>query len=93
MLLKDKTVIWLIIYGTATKSWKLRFVFAGSHYHFRYRYQSDPDFSEMNNDADLIFLALWRMMIGFSNMANLFDFDGGPYRYLDFKKWSLSIFW
>ena len=28
------------------------------HYHFRHRYQSGPDFSEMNNDADLIFITV-----------------------------------
>ena len=44
----------------------------------------------MNNDADLIFIAVWQQMIGFSNMANLFDLDDGPYIYLAFKKWSLS---
>ena len=43
----------------------------------------------MNNDADLIFVAVWQQMIGFSNMADLFDLDGGPNSYLDFKKWSL----
>ena len=41
------------------------------HHHFRHRYQSDPDFSEMNNDADLIFIAVRRQMIGFSHIANL----------------------
>ena len=46
----------------------------------------------MNNDGDLIFIAVWQQMIGFSNMAYLFDLDGGPYSYLDFKKWSLSNF-
>ena len=45
------------------------------HHLFWHRYQSGPVFSEMDNDADLIFIA----MIGFSNMANLFDLDGGPY--------------
>ena len=30
----------------------------------------------MNDDVDLI--AVWQQMIGFSNMANLFDLDGGP---------------
>ena len=28
------------------------------HHHFRHRSQSGPDFSEMNNDADLIFKAV-----------------------------------
>ena len=51
-----------------------------------------PDFSEMNKDADLIFISVWQQMIGFSNRANSFDCDGGPYSYLDFKKWSLSNF-
>ena len=40
----------------------------------------------MNNDADLIFIAVRQQLIGFSNMANLFDLDGGPYSYIDFKK-------
>ena len=31
------------------------FFFLFCHHHFRHRYQSGPDFSEMNNDADLIF--------------------------------------
>ena len=39
----------------------------------------------MNNDADLNFIAVWQQMLGFSNIANLFDLDGGPYSYLDFK--------
>ena len=47
----------------------------------------------MNNDADSIFTAVWQQMIGFSNMSNLFDCDGGTYSYLEFKKWSLSNFW
>ena len=47
---------------------------------------------EINNDADLIFTAVWQQTIGFSDMANLFDCDGGPYSYLGFKKWSLSNF-
>ena len=47
---------------------------------------------KMNNDADLIFIAEWQQMIGFSNTANLFDLDCGLYSYLDFKKWSLSNF-
>ena len=46
----------------------------------------------MNNDADLIFIAVWQQMTGFSNMTNLFDFGGGPYSYVDFEKWSLSRF-
>ena len=62
------------------------------HHHFRHRYQSGPDFSEMNNDADLIFITVWQQVIRFSNMANLFGLDGGPYSYLDFKKLSLSKF-
>ena len=28
-------------------------------------------------------------MIGFSNMANLFDLDGGPYSYLDFNPYQI----
>ena len=56
--------------------------------HFRHRYQSDPDFSEMNNDADFIFIVVWQHMIGVSNMANLFDLNGGQLIYVDFKKWS-----
>ena len=40
----------------------------------------------MNIEADLILIAVWQQMIGFSNMANLFDLDGGPYSYLDLKK-------
>ena len=44
----------------------------------------------MDIDADLIYIAMWQQMICFSNMANLFDLDGGPYSYLDFEKWSLS---
>ena len=36
----------------------------------------------MNNDADLIFIAVLQQMIGFLNMANLFNCDGGPYSYL-----------
>ena len=28
------------------------------HHHFRHRPQSGPDFSEINNDADLIFIAV-----------------------------------
>ena len=46
----------------------------------------------MNNDADLIFIAVWQQMIGFSDMANLSDLYDGPYSFLDFKKWSLSNF-
>ena len=53
------------------------YFFGACHHHFRHRYQSGPGFSEMNNDADLIFIAVWQQMIGFANMANLFDFDGG----------------
>ena len=56
------------------------------HHHFWHRYQSVPDFSEINNDADLIFIGVWQQLVGFSNMANLFDLDGGPYSYLGFKK-------
>ena len=40
----------------------------------------------MNNDVDLIFIVVGQQMICFSNVANLFDCDGGPYSYLDFKK-------
>ena len=47
--------------------------FLQCHHHFQRRYQSGQDFSEMNNDADLIFTAMWQEMIGFSNTANLFD--------------------
>ena len=32
-------------------------------------------------------------MICFSNMANLFDCDGGPYSHLDFKKVIPIKFW
>ena len=78
-----------MIYGSLTKSWKIE-IFAGGF--LVTIYHTGPDFSEMNNDADLIFIAVWQQMIGFSNMANLFDLDGGPYSYLDFKKWSLSNF-
>ena len=42
------------------------------HHNFWHRYQSGPDFSEMNNDADTIFIAViavWQQMIGFLNMA------------------------
>ena len=56
------------------------------HHHFQHWYQSDPDFSEMDNDANLIFIAVWQQMLRFSNMADLFDLDGGPYSYLDLKK-------
>ena len=55
-------------------------------------FSAPADFSEMNNDADLISIAVWQQMIGFSIMANLFYLDGGPYSYLDFKMWSLSNF-
>ena len=60
------------IYGSLTKSWKFQ-IFAGG---FLVTIifgtgQSGPDFSEMNNDADLIFIAVWQQMMGFSNMANL----------------------
>ena len=54
------------------------------HHHFQPRYQSGPDLAEINNDADLIFSAVWQQMIGLSNVANLFDLDGEPYNYLDF---------
>ena len=54
------------------------------HHHFRHRPQPGPDFSKI----DLV----WQQMIDFSNIANLFDSDGGSYSYLDFKKWSLSNF-
>ena len=40
----------------------------------------------MNNDADLIFTAVWQQMIGFSNVANLSDLDGGPHSYLDLSQ-------
>ena len=55
------------------------------HHHFRHLFQSGPDFSETNNDADLIPITVCLQMIGFSNMANLFDLDGGTYSYLDLK--------
>ena len=61
-------------------------------HHFRHRYQSGPVFSEMKNDADLIFIAVWQQMIGFSNMTSLFYLKSGPYSYLDFKRWSPSKF-
>ena len=60
-------------------SYKIQF---SCHHHFRHRYQSGQEFSEMNNDADLIFIALWQQMMGFSNMVNLFDLDGGQYSYI-----------
>ena len=63
-----------------------------SHHHFRHRYQSSQDVSDMKNDADSIFIAMCQQMIGFSNMAKLFDLDGAPYSYRGFKKWSLSKF-
>ena len=87
------TIIWLMVYNCLTKSWKFD-SFAGCFLVtivFWHRYQSSPDFSELNNDADLMFIAAWQQM-GFSNMANLFDLDGGPYSYLDFKTCSLSNF-
>ena len=40
----------------------------------------------MNDDADLMFMAVCQQMIGISNMANLFDLDSWSYSYLDFKK-------
>ena len=93
MLLKGKTIIWLKIYGSLTKSWKFE-IFAGG-FLFTIIFgtgigQPGPDFSEMNNDADLIFIAVWQQMTDFSNVANWFDLDDGPYSYLDFNKWSLS---
>ena len=33
-------------------------------------------FSEMNNDADFLFIAVRQQMIGFSDMANSFDLEG-----------------
>ena len=70
MLLKGKIIIWLMIYGyNILKIWNFCWRFS-CHHHFRFQYQSDLDSSEMNN-ADLIFIAVWQRMIGFSNMANL----------------------
>ena len=56
------------------------------------QYKQSCIFSEMNNDADLIFIAVWQQMIDFPNADNLFDLDGWSYSCLDFKKWSLSKF-
>ena len=56
--------------------------FSGYH-HFQHQSQSDKGVSELNNDADLIFIATVDRLL---NMANLFDVHGGPYRNLDFKK-------
>ena len=36
----------------------------------------------MNNDADLIFIAVLQQMIGFLNVANLFNCDGKSFSYL-----------
>ena len=66
ILLKGKTIIWLMIYGSGTKSWKFKFCWRfACHHCFRYRYYW-PRFL----DADLIFIVVWEQMIGFSNMAN-----------------------
>ena len=64
MLLKGKTIIWLMIYGSLTKSRKFE-IFAGGFLVtiiFRHRCQSGPDFLEMNTDADLSFIAVWQQM-------------------------------
>ena len=93
MFLKGRSIIWLMVYGSLTKSWKFRFFFCwrfSCHHHFRHWSQFGTDFSEMYKG--LIFMAVWQQVIGFSNRANIFDCDGGTYIYLDFKKRSLSNF-
>ena len=78
----------VLLQNSKKKKKKKKKKFAGHfcHHHFRYRSQSGQDFSERNNDADFTFIVVQQQIIGFSNMANLFDYDGGPYSYLDFKK-------
>ena len=54
------------------------------HHHFGHQSQSGPDFSEMNNDADLLFdsgVTTDDMLL----KCGQFICDGGPYSYLDFK--------
>ena len=59
-----------MIYGSLTKSWKFE-IFAGG-FLVTIIFGSISlayIFSDMNNDADLIFKAVWQQMIEFSNMA------------------------
>ena len=73
MLLKGKTIIWFMFYGFLTKAWKFEIFAEGFLVTIIFGI-----ITETNNDADLIFIAVWQQMIGFSNMADVFDLDGGP---------------
>ena len=90
MFLKGKTIIWLTIYGSH-KILKIQVFFCARfscQHHFRHRYQSGLDYSEMKNDADLIFIVVWQA----SKIWLIYlILDGGSYNYIDFKKWSYQI--